>query len=76
MSEQVQSIVETVRSLDLAQRRELTAALLAIETCDPDEIISRAERVDSIKGKYRHVPTSSESFISRKKEDSSAEPGL
>ena len=69
MSEQVQTIVEAVRSLDAAQRRELTDALAAIELSQPDVSSSRKQLVDSIRGKYRHVLTSSESFMNRKKED-------
>ena len=69
MSEQVQSIVEAVRSLDAAQRRELTAALAAIEPSQADVSSSRKQLIDSIRGKYRHIPTSSESFIDRKRED-------
>ncbi len=69
MSEQVQAIVEAVRSLDAAQRRELTAALEAIERSPADVSSSRKQLVDSIRGKYRHIPTSSESFMNRKRED-------
>lgn len=69
MSEQIQSIIEAVRSLDAEQRRELTAALASIEVFRPDVTCRRQQLVDSIKGKYRHIPTSSESFMNRKKED-------
>ncbi len=69
MSEQVQAIVEPVRSLDAAQRRELTAALEAIERSPADVSSSRKQLVDSIRGKYQHIPTSSESFMNRKRED-------
>jgi hypothetical protein len=72
MSEQVQSIVQAVRSLDADQRRELTDALAAIEISRPS-VSSRKQLVDSIRGKYRHIPTSSESFMNRKKEDISLE---
>ncbi|HXP86868.1 MAG TPA: hypothetical protein VN841_19220 [Bryobacteraceae bacterium] len=73
MSEQVQSIVEAVRSLDADQRRELMVALAAIEVSRPAVSTSRKQLVDSIRGKYRHVPTSSESFMNRKKEDTALE---
>lgn len=69
MSEQVQSIVEAVRNLDVEQRRELTVALAAIEVSRPDAPSNRKQLVDSIQGKYRHIPTSSESFMNRKKDD-------
>ena len=73
MSEQVQSIVEAVRSLDATQRRELTVALAAIELSASDVSSSRKQLVESIRGKYRHIPTSSDSFMNRKKEDTAQE---
>jgi hypothetical protein len=66
VSEQVQAIVEAVRSLDPEQRRELTSALAAIDDSMPSVSGDRRHLVDSIRGKYRHVPTSSESFVDRK----------
>ena len=50
--------------------RELTAALAAIDDSRPTVSGSRKQLVDSIRGKYRHVPTSSESFMNRKKNGS------
>jgi len=76
MSEQVQSIIEAVRNLDATQRRELTAALSAIELPAFDASESRKQLVDAIRGKYRHIPTSSESFLSRKREDTARESRL
>jgi hypothetical protein len=73
MSEQVQSIVQAVRSLDAEQRRELTDALAAMENSRPSASSGRKQLVDSIRGKYRHVPTSSESFLNRRREDTSLE---
>jgi hypothetical protein len=69
MSEQVQSILEAVRHLGPEQRRELAEALAAMET--PIEVPTdrRKQLVDSTRGKYRHVPTSSEAFMSRKREE-------
>lgn len=69
MSEQVRSIVEAVRSLTAAQRRELMEALATVETAPPPASADRQELIQAIKGKYRNVPTSSESFMSRKRED-------
>lgn len=69
MSEQVQTIVEAVRSLSAEQRQELMEALATIETPRHPVTLSRKQLVDSIKGKYRHIPTSSESLMSRKRED-------
>ncbi len=67
MSEQVQSIVEAVRGLTAEQRRELMEALATVETSPVSA--SRRELLQAIKGKYRNIPTSSESFMSRKRED-------
>lgn len=69
MSEQVQAIVEAVRSLTNEQRRELMEALATVESSRTPVSAGRRELVQAIKGKYRKVPTSSESFMSRKRED-------
>ncbi len=69
MSKQVQTIVEAVRSLTAEQRMELMEALATLETSRTPVFAGRRERVQAIKGKYRNVPTSSESFMSRKRED-------
>jgi hypothetical protein len=66
MSEQVQFILEAVRRLGPEQRRELTAALATVEAGPLDTTNRRKELVDSVRGKYRHIPTSSESFMNRK----------
>jgi hypothetical protein len=73
MSEQVEAIVQAVRSLDAEQRRELTDALAGMEIPRVSVAGSRKQLVDSIRGKYRHVPTSSEAFLDRKREDNSLE---
>lgn len=69
MSEQVQSIVDAVLRLTADQRRELEVALAALEASRPEASVSRQQLVDSIRGKYRHVSTSSESFMKRKREE-------
>lgn len=69
MSEQVQLIVEAVRSLTPEQRRELMEALATVQTSRTAVSAGRRELVQAIKGKYREIPTSSESFMSRKRED-------
>jgi hypothetical protein len=76
MSEQVHSIVKAARGLDAEQRRELIAALAAIDVSRPAVFSGRKHMVDSIRGKYRHVPTSSESFMNRKWEDRALESRL
>jgi hypothetical protein len=73
MSEQVQSIVEAFLRLGFEQRRELTAAPAAIDVSRPSDSSSKKQLVDSIRGKYRHLPTSSELFMNRKKEDTALE---
>ena len=69
VSEEVQAIVEAVRSLDHEQRRELTSALAVIDDSMPSVAGGGKQLVESIRGKYRHVPTSSELFITRKRAD-------
>ena len=64
---------EQVRSLDPGQRRELTAALATMGVSLPVTSAGQKQLVDSIRGKYRHVPTSSESFLHRKREDTALE---
>ena len=73
MSEQVQSFVEAVRGMHSEQRRELTAGLAAMDFSRPVVSSGRKKLVESIRGKYRQVPTSSESFVIRKREDTTLE---
>lgn len=69
MSEQVQLILEAVRSLNDQQRRELREALATIEPSSPSTFTGRQQRVRHIQGKYRDVATSAEAFIERKREE-------
>ena len=69
MSERVQSIMEAVLSLTAEQRREFMEALTSVEISRGTTNAPRRALVESIMGKYRHIPTSSESFLSRKRED-------
>jgi hypothetical protein len=69
MSEQVQSIVAAVRRLTPEQRRELLEVLATVEESPVPVLASRRELVQSVKGKYRDILTSSESFLRRKRED-------
>ena len=69
MSEQVQSIVEAVRSLTTEQRKELMEALATVEPVQRPHFASRRAFVEAIKGKYSKVSSSSESFMKRKRED-------
>lgn len=63
----VQSILEAVRAPNSEQRQELSVALTELEL--PPIAVSESRRllVESIMGKYRDVPTSSEAFIQRKR---------
>lgn len=73
MSEQVQAIVQAVLSLSEEQRRELSTALANLGVSRPSVPASRQQLVESIMGKYRHVPTSSEAFMNRKREEADLE---
>lgn len=73
MSEQVQSIIEAVRSLNAEQRQELAAALADIDGANAPTVNTPQQLVASIRGKYRHIPTSVESFLDRKREDTARE---
>ncbi len=57
MSTAVQSIMNVVQELTLQQRQELVASLAVTAQRD------RQQLVQSIRGKYWHVPTSSEAFF-------------
>lgn len=48
---------------------ELMAALATVEISRTPVSANRRELVQAIKGKYRHVPTPSDSFMSRKPGD-------
>ena len=64
MSTEVQQIIKAVRALNLEQRKELATAL------DRETLaISRNDLIEAICGKYAHVPTSSEAFAARKREE-------
>lgn len=69
VSEQVQAIVEAVRGLGPEQFQELRSVLAAMDAPSDSGQPDRKQLVNSIRGKYRHVPTTSESFMRRKMED-------
>jgi len=52
---------------------QVQMALANINVSAPSVFNRRQELVDSIKGKYRHVPTSSELFLHRKRADTALE---
>lgn len=69
MSEQVQAIVQAVQALNADQRRELQLALANLDLPAQENVASRKQLIESVKGKYRHVPTSSEAFMTRKHDE-------
>lgn len=72
MSTDIQSIINAARALNPEQRGQLAAALASIDS-ELTASKSRANLVQAIRGKYKHVPTSSQAFIRRKAEDSALE---
>ena len=65
-----------VRGLDPRQRLELAAVSAAIESSPTACVADRKQLIDSVRGRYRHVPKSSEAFVSRKRENSNWTRGL
>jgi len=65
MSTEVQQILMAVRALSPEERRELATALDALSSPAPPN----RDLVLSVRGKYAHVPTSSDAFMARKRED-------
>lgn len=69
MSERVRSIVQAVQALNADQRREPQLALANMDVPTQENAASRKELIESVRGKYSHVPTSSESFMTRKHDE-------
>lgn len=67
MSAQVQQIIEVVRSLSPAEKLEVLNAVEAEVLSGSPE--SRAELVRSARGKFAHVPFSTEDLTTQKRED-------
>jgi len=65
MSTEIQSIVNAVRQLNLDQRHQLAEALELIDSVNASAR-NPAELVHAMRGKYKHLQTSSEDFIQRK----------
>jgi hypothetical protein len=68
MSTEVQQILESVQRLSLRERQELALAFERAKIF-PAPIRATKEVIQSIKGKYAHVQTSTDEFIARKQED-------
>ena len=71
MSHEVQQVLEMVRSLTTEQRKELLRTLEQ-EICESD-VQPTANRLDSIRGKFAHLPGSVDEFLARKREDTERE---
>lgn len=71
MSSEVQLILQAVRSLCDKDKEELVIALDRDLRGSTHQ--SKRELIESIRGKYAHLPTSSADFIARKREDVASE---
>jgi len=71
MSAAIQAIVNAVRELTPEQRQQL-AALVLIDA-DQSAVPNREEWIQAIRGKYKHIPTSSEALLRRKAEETALE---
>ena len=67
MSTEVQRIIEAVSALTEGQRKELVTALELNFAVAPTP--QRIELIRAIRGKYAHLPTSSDAFAARKREE-------
>ena len=71
MSTEVQQILVAVRALGLQERQELAEALqqeALVFAGQPNRNL-----VLAVRGRYAHVPTSSDAFMARKREDLASE---
>ena len=71
MSTEVQQILTAVRALSSQKRQELAMALEQEALVSPAE--SNKNLVLAVRGKYAHVPTSSDALMARKHEDLASE---
>ncbi len=71
MSSEVQQILQAVRSLCDKDKEELVIAL--DRDLHGSKHQSKRELIESIRGKYAHLPTNSADFIARKREDVASE---
>jgi hypothetical protein len=71
MSTEVQQILTAVRALSSKERQELAMALEQEALVSPAE--SNKNLILAVRGKYAHVPTSSDAFMTRKHEDLASE---
>ncbi|MGA2771152.1 MAG: hypothetical protein ABSG26_10090 [Bryobacteraceae bacterium] len=71
MSTEVQQILTAVRVLSSKERRELAMALEQETLVSP--VQPNLDLILAVRGKYAHVPTSSDAFMARKREDLASE---
>jgi hypothetical protein len=71
MSTEVQQILVAVRALGSKERQELAVALEREALVSP--VQPNLDLILAIRGKYAHVPTSSDAFMARKHEDLASE---
>ncbi len=71
MSTEVQQILVAVRALSFEERQELAEALqqeALVSATQPNRNL-----VLAVRGRYAHVPTSSDAFMARKREELASE---
>ncbi len=71
MSTKVQQILNAVRALSVKDRQELALALEREALTSP--MRAKAGLIRAVRGKYVSVPTSSDAFIARKREELASE---
>jgi hypothetical protein len=69
MSTEVQQILTAVRALSSKERQELAMALESLAS----PVQPNLDLILTVRGKYAHVPTSSDAFMARKREDLASE---
>jgi hypothetical protein len=70
MSQLMDEILRKVRELPESERRELLGILKSATKSAKEETTTRSAQIElarSVRGKYAHVPTSSDSFNRRKR---------
>jgi hypothetical protein len=71
MSTEVQQILTAVRALSWKERQELAMVLKQEALVLP--VQPNKDLILAVRGKYAHVPTSSDAFMARKHEDLASE---
>jgi hypothetical protein len=71
MSTEVRQILTAVRALSWKERQELAITLEQAALVWP--VQPNKDLILAVRGKYAHVPTSSDAFMARKREDLASE---